>query len=312
MADFCDGVPVPNCKSGEVKIIAVRSPVAIEPHREMYQDPSNAFSSSLQNSRSKLQVEILSAPIVRALRAYVPQCVLQKVDAGQDASWLAELRTATVIFVNLKDLVLDKKGNDSPALAHQILSVLQPIIVNNGGYRRQYLVDDKGSVLIVVFGVPPFAHSDDAYRAVKTALEMKTALVNIKVGASLGVATGSVYVGSVGSPFRREHAVVGDTVNTSARLAGKAKTGGILCDEQTAKAVGSRVVMKAEGSINVKGKNLQLKIFSPIQSENKALFLTDENALGESFGRVGEIKLVCRLCCFRPTTTLFRLFLPWE
>ncbi len=94
----------------------------------------------------------------------------------QDASWLAELRTATVIFVNLKDLVLDKKGNDSPALAHQILCTLQPIISNNGGYRRQYLVDDKGSVLIVVFGVPPFAHSDDPYRAVKTAIEMRNAL----------------------------------------------------------------------------------------------------------------------------------------
>ncbi len=105
-----------------------------------------------------------------------------------------------------------------------------------------------------------------------------------------------MYVGSVGSPFRREHAVVGDTVNTSARLAGKAKTGGILCDENTAKATGSKVVMKAEGSISVKGKNLQLKIFSPIQTEKQAAStLTDAN-IGESYGRAADIKVVRVRC----------------
>ncbi len=45
---------------------------------------------------------------------------------------------------------------------------MQSVIVRNEGFRRQFLVDDKGSTLIVVFGVPPFAHENDAVRAVTT------------------------------------------------------------------------------------------------------------------------------------------------
>ena len=48
-----------------------------------------------------------------------------------------------------------------------------------------------------------------------------------------GIATGNVYVGSLGSPRRQEHAVVGDTVNTAARLSGEQVGGGILCDART-------------------------------------------------------------------------------
>ena len=81
---------------------------------------------------------------------------------------------------------------------------MQRVILKNKGYRRQFLVDDKGSTLICVFGVPPFAHEDDAYRAVKTALEIGHELRNINLINTMGVATGSVYVGSVGSPKRQE------------------------------------------------------------------------------------------------------------
>jgi len=60
---------------------------------------------------------------------------------------------------------------------------------------------------------------------------------------------GDVYVGAVGSSSRREHAVVGDTVNAAARLAGKAVKGGILCDENTYLACRSSLKMRAEGEI---------------------------------------------------------------
>eukprot|EP00456_Euglypha_rotunda_P043382 TRINITY_DN3397_c0_g1_i4.p1 TRINITY_DN3397_c0_g1~~TRINITY_DN3397_c0_g1_i4.p1 ORF type:complete len:119 (-),score=18.41 TRINITY_DN3397_c0_g1_i4:20-376(-) len=98
---------------------------------------------------------------------------------------------------------------------------MQAVVSRNQGYRRQFLVDDKGTVLIVVFGVPPYAHEDDPFRAVKTALELREALVDENVAHGIGIASGDVYVGSVGSAFRQEHAVVGDTVNLSARLSGK-------------------------------------------------------------------------------------------
>ena len=127
----------------------------------------------------------------------------------------------------------------------------QQVITRNNGFRRQYLCDDKGTVLIVIFGVPPFSQETDVYRAVKTALEIRQALMKLNVGHSQGVATGDVYVGSVGSALRREHAVVGDTVNASARLSGRAENYGILCDFHTYEGCRSTIKMRAEGSIKV-------------------------------------------------------------
>lgn len=117
-------------------------------------------------------------------------------------------------------------------------SLRRPLIDLTNTTSFMALQDDKGSTLIVVFGVPPFAHEDDPYRAVralparfrsssvlfsfsdlvcsnpqvKTSLEMREALLSLGIDHAIGVTTGNVYVGSVGSPFRQEHAVVGDVV----------------------------------------------------------------------------------------------------
>jgi len=135
---------------------------------------------------------------------------------------------------------------------------MQSIIARNQGYRRQFLADDKGTVLIAVFGVPPFSRKDDGYRAVKTALQLGATLDRHGVSYSIGIATGDVFVGSVGSSDRQEHAVVGDSVNTSARLSGKAKPGVVLCDENThdiaSKDSRGTISFTPQGEIRVKGK----------------------------------------------------------
>ena len=99
-----------------------------------------------------------------------------KVDQGMQA-YLGELRHATVIFVNLKGMVLNVKGASGTDGPHTALLAMQEVVSHNAGYLRQFLVDDKGTVLIVVFGVPPYSWEDNAYRAVKTAMELREALM---------------------------------------------------------------------------------------------------------------------------------------
>lgn len=74
-----------------------------------------------------------------------------------------------------------------------------------------------------------------------------------------GISTGKVFCGSVGSDKRQEYAMVGDTVNLSARLMGVAHKGnhGILCDEATYHAVigYSRLMFEALPAVSVKGKS---------------------------------------------------------
>eukprot|EP00966_Prymnesium_polylepis_P272029 6285231-Prymnesium_polylepis.1 len=79
------------------------------------------------------------------------------------------------------------------------------------------------------------AHHDDARRGVLTALSTREALNGLDppVSCSIGVTTGNVFCGAVGSHIRREYAMVGDIVNLSARLMGKSGPNGILCDTPT-------------------------------------------------------------------------------
>lgn len=80
-------------------------------------------------------------------------------------------------------------------------------------------MDDKGSTLIVVFGFPPMAHQDDPVRGCLTAFSLIRELDKVGTSCKVGVATGTVFAGVVGtSGSRREYSVLGDSVNLSARL----------------------------------------------------------------------------------------------
>lgn len=86
-------------------------------------------------------------------------------------------------------------------------------------------MDDKGSTLIVIFGLPPFAHDDDAARAIFTGFNMIKALQRIEgTYCNVGIASGECFAGIVGgSGSRMEFSVLGDIVNLGARIMGELK-----------------------------------------------------------------------------------------
>ncbi len=90
-------------------------------------------------------------------------------------------------------------------------------------------MDDKGSTLIVVFGLPPLSHQDDPIRAILTGFSL---LKELECACSIGIASGVAFAGVVGtSGSRREYSVLGDCVNLSARLMQ------LACGEETKKII---------------------------------------------------------------------------
>jgi adenylate cyclase 10 len=81
-------------------------------------------------------------------------------------------------------------------------------------------MDDKGSTLICIWGLSPFAHEDDPTRAILTAINMRRALSLIdNTWCNIGISTGEVFSGIVGtSGSRKEFSVLGDYVNLAARI----------------------------------------------------------------------------------------------
>lgn len=112
---------------------------------------------------------------------------------------------------------------------------MQTAVYQYQGTIRQFIVDDKGTVLIAAFGLPPLGHEDDALRAIKASMLMHRQLVIQGISSSIGVTSGDAFCGAVGSEERREYAMVGDIVNLAARLMVSAD-GGVLCDQSTQEA----------------------------------------------------------------------------
>ncbi len=129
---------------------------------------------------------------------------------------LSELRKVSVLFVNLPSLGYSAK--DCLAALQKSLTTMQGALYQFEGSLRQFIMDDKGTTLIGVFGLYPFAHENDALLATRCSMEMQQRLQEIDLRASIGVTTGNVFSGAVGSVKRNEYAVVGDIVNLSARL----------------------------------------------------------------------------------------------
>lgn len=195
---------------------------------------------------------------------FVQPAVLGHLNSGSPDHFLAELRNVSVIFVSLglqySVDVIDK--------LQQCVTVMQECVQYYEGTIRQFIIDDKGSVLIAAFGLPPLSHEDDPCRAVQAAMMLQKRVQELSISTNIGVTTGKAFCGAVGSEERREYAMVGDIVNLSARLMSKAD-GAILCDRDTYLSSKSRINFKVLPTITVKGKVAPIEIFAP-QRENSA------------------------------------------
>ncbi|MCB9435647.1 MAG: AAA family ATPase [Anaerolineales bacterium] len=210
---------------------------------------------------------VLPAAAEEAIEGFVPKAILDKVEAGMSA-WLAENRRVTVLFVNITGL-----NHNSPNMLERLQEMMQAMQVtlyHFEGSVRQFIVDDKGTVFIAAFGLPPRTHEDDPVRGVQAALAIHVKLRELELESSIGVATGMTFCGPVGNQLRREYAMVGDIVFLAARLMGAANHS-ILCDEATYQAARLRLKFTSLNAIRVKNRSAPVSIYSPrgrAQAEN--------------------------------------------
>ena len=126
---------------------------------------------------------------------------------------------------------------------------------------RQFLIDDKGAVAIVVVGLPPVTAIKTSSRGLKIAMR----ILEKGVPAQIGVTTGFCYCGTIGSRQRGDFAVVGDHINMAARLMAAAEQGSLLCDRSTMIAARlDKSLFFGEGKkLQVKGKKDPIRGYSP-------------------------------------------------
>ncbi|MFQ5613842.1 MAG: tetratricopeptide repeat protein, partial [Anaerolineae bacterium] len=200
------------------------------------------------------------AAVEAALRCYVPGAVIASLEAElQD--WLAVLRPMTVLFVGVDGL--DYEQADAVSRLHAFLRASQETIHRYEGLINKLAVDDKGTILIALFGAPPFAHEDDPVRALRCALDLQAMAGAQGLQLAIGVTTGRVFTGPVGSETRREYTVMGDTVNLAARLMVVAGPGQVRCDYETYHRTQGKLTFDNLPAVRVKGKAGLIRVYRP-------------------------------------------------
>jgi len=177
----------------------------------------------------------------------------------------------TVLFSDIRGFTSISEGLSPEELVHllnEYLTVMTDIVFKHEGTLDKYM----GDAIMAIYGAP-FEQEDHAARACLSALEMMEALklLNKKwmgegkppLDIGIGINTGLMMVGNMGSEQLFDYTVMGDAVNLGSRLesANKSYRTNILISESTYEEVREEFVCMEVDSVRVKGKNLPVKIY---------------------------------------------------
>jgi class 3 adenylate cyclase/predicted ATPase len=215
---------------------------------------------------------------IEALRPYLPRGLPRRFLAGaDDGAEAGEFRPVTVLFANFFPFsqALDFLGDDVDTAAHILNAYYrraQEVVHRYGGIVNKVDMYTFGDKLMALFGAPT-AHEDDPVRAVRAALDLRAALTeaNAEIDTLLrpwahlfmidspflkqriGINTGQVFAGQVGSATRHEYTVMGQHVNLAARLMSAAEEGAIVISPGTQRAVERHIALRDLPPVKLKG-----------------------------------------------------------
>lgn len=169
-----------------------------------------------------------------------------------------EARLVTVVFADMTQSV-ERTAHLHPEeardLVNEMLEAVTEVVARYEGVIDRFLGDGA----LAVFGAPRL-HEDDAERAVRAGLDIVERAAEIGLGATVGVNTGEVYHGAVGSERHVEQTVMGPVVNLAARLQGLAAEGEVLIGESTERHV-RRGFELSSRVVSIKGLDAPENVF---------------------------------------------------
>ena len=122
---------------------------------------------------------------------YVPRPVTQALMAGS-FNFLAELREVTTVFIKFDGY--DYAEHEDLMSLQKYFYACQDILSDYGGFLRQFLIDDKGCVLIALWGVPTATFHDDCRRALGATVRIRSKLLDMKMPCSCGITSGELSI----------------------------------------------------------------------------------------------------------------------
>jgi len=234
----------------------------------------------LDRSVSGLVSEIEeSVKRLEPLAIYIPKTILRLLVENADRRKIPpDFPEPTVMFVNLIGLpkLVDKATPAEEARlvlgCSRVFALIDAVVSAKGGVLQKVTAHLDGSDMLIYFGVPD-VHTDDPSRAASAAIAIRDIIVDlppviiggeeVKVSCQIGLCLGPVFAAEVGEPRgRREFNILGDTVNTAARLMSKAEENQILIGQTVFESIGLNFDCEALGAVSLKGKSALTPVFA--------------------------------------------------
>ena len=207
---------------------------------------------------------------------YVGEDVLEMILADPEKMWLkGHKNDATILFADIRGFTAyaeDREPEEVVDMLNTYFEIATRAIMDYGGYVDKFI----GDGVLGVFGVPVF-RKDHVERAVRAALDLMDQLHMHSLhgnpllsSVGIGIHTGPIVSGNIGSQVKMEYTVIGDTVNLASRLSELATPGEVLATEAVYDCLRALVSVEPAGTRTIKGKIAPVKTWRVTSIEQRA------------------------------------------
>jgi adenylate cyclase len=215
-------------------------------------------------------------------RYLTPHVAEQVMALGEDALMVGERKDVTILFSDIRGyttLTENIGAAEVLSLLNQYFETMVEAVFNHEGTLDKFI----GDALMAVFGAPLPLTENHAWRAVQSALDMRQRLEEFnqrriiqaqpQIHIGIGISSGEVVSGNIGSRKRMDYTVIGDSVNLSSRLEAVTKEYGcdIILSEFTYQMCSDRIWVRQLDKIRVKGKHQPVSIYQLIGDRSTPL-----------------------------------------
>lgn len=215
------------------------------------------------------------ATIRRAFEQYVPPQVVKEIVEDPNSLYRPGVKKVlTCLFMDFADFT--RTSEKLPP--EQVVELLKTyhneatrLIFRTRGTLDKYVAD-----AVVAFWGDPIYHDDHAWRACETALDIVSAFETlpsvVKLRARVGINTGEMIVGNMGSTYRFNYTVIGDEVNLASRLEGANKAFGtnIIISQATYMMAREQAIVREIGPVRVVGKQQAVRVYELLAGKHNA------------------------------------------
>jgi adenylate cyclase len=226
-------------------------------------------ASAIENAmlhEQKLQEERIKSNLERYLSPQVAKAV---IGAEGEISLTTSKRKIAMLFSDIRNFTTkceELEPDQIVTYLNEYFTQMVDVIFNHQGTVNKFV----GDMIVAMFGAPSEIISRE-YCAIAAAIDMQKRIKNLPIAwirdnffTGIGISSGEVIVGNIGSPQHMDYTAIGDEMNIASRLQGMAKGGQILVTRSVYEATQADFQFKEFGTLPVKGKKNLVEVFEVI------------------------------------------------